>query len=345
MHAGRVSVGMRLRRSDPDRPGLTRRGHGRGFAYLDADGKRVTDQDTLERIRSLAIPPAWKDVWICPYPNGHLQATGTDDAGRRQYLYHDDWRTSQDADKHDRVRRLAHRLPAFREAVDQDLCRKGIVRERVLAVALRMLDYGVFRTGNSEYAEDHGSRGAATLLRDDVSVRKGKLVFDFVAKGGVDRVIELADKRLVDAVTSLRRARHSEPQLLVYRDRDGYHGIDATMINERFQELVGDDFTVKDLRTWTATVHAAVDLAQADPPTTKKALNTAVKEMLAEVSDHLGNTPTVARSSYVDPRVVTQYEEGRTIARAVSRHGDDLNDEDTREALERSVARLLTENE
>jgi DNA topoisomerase I len=341
MHAGRVSVGMRLRRSDPDRPGLTRRGHGRGFAYLDADGKRVTDQDTLERIRSLAIPPAWKDVWICPYPNGHLQATGTDDAGRRQYLYHDDWRTTQDADKHDRVRRLARRLPAFREVVDKDLCSKGLGRERVLAVALRMLDYGVFRTGNSEYAEDHGSRGAATLLRDDVRVRKGKLVFEFVAKGGIDRVIELAADRLVDAVSSLKRSRHGEPQLLVYRDRDGYHEIDATMINERFQELVGEDFTVKDLRTWTATVHAAVDLAKADPPTTKKALNAAVKEMLAEVADHLGNTPAVARSSYVDPRVVTQYEGGRTVKQAVGRHGDDLNDEDTREALERSVVRLL----
>jgi DNA topoisomerase IB len=333
---------MRLRRSDPDRPGLTRRGHGRGFAYLDADGKRITDQDTLERIRTLAIPPAWKDVWICPYPNGHLQATGTDDAGRRQYLYHDDWRTIRDAGKHDRVRRLARKLPDFREAVDSDLCRQGLARERVLAVALRMLDYGVFRTGNSEYAEDNGSRGAATLLRDDVRVRKGKVVFDFVAKGGIERVIELDDDRLVDAVSSLKRSRHDEPRLLVYRDRDGYHGIDATMINARFQELVGDDFTVKDLRTWTATVHAAVRLAQADPPTTKKALNAAIKDMLAEVADHLGNTPAVARSSYVDPRVVTQYEEGRTIARSVSRHGDDLNDEDTRAALERSVARLLT---
>jgi DNA topoisomerase IB len=336
---------MRLRRSDPARPGLTRRGHGRGFIYLDADGKRVTDAETLDRIRALAIPPAWKDVWICPYPNGHLQATGTDDAGRRQYLYHDDWRTSQDADKHDRVRRLARKLPEFREAVDRDLCRKGLDRDRVLAVALRMLDYGVFRTGNTQYAEEHGSRGAATLLRDDVCVRKGKLVFDFVAKGGIDRTIELDDDRLVEAVSSLRRARHGKPQLLVYRDRSGYHELDATMINDRFRELVGEDFTVKDLRTWTATVHAAVDLAEADPPTSKKALNAAVREMLAEVADHLGNTPTVARSSYIDPRVVAQYEEGRTIASAVDRHGDDLNDEDTREALERSVTRLLTKGE
>jgi DNA topoisomerase IB len=330
---------MRLRRSDPAQPGLTRRGHGRGFAYHDADGKRITDPETLERIRALAIPPAWKDVWICPYPNGHLQAMGTDDAGRRQYLYHDDWRTTQDADKHDRVRRLARRLPAFRKAVDRDLCRKGIGRERVLAVALRMLDHGVFRTGNTEYAEDHGSRGAATLLRDDVQVRDGKLVFDFVAKGGIERVVELSDDHLVDAVSSLKRARHGKPQLLVYRDRDGCHEIDATMINERFQELVGDDFTVKDLRTWTATVHAAVDLAQADLPATKKA----VKEMFADVADHLGNTPAVARSSYVDPRVVTQYEQGRTVAAAVRKRGDDLDDQKTRLALERSVARLLAD--
>ncbi len=334
---------MRLRRSDPARPGLTRRGHGRGFAYLDADGKRITDRETVDRIRSLAIPPAWKDVWICPYPNGHLQAMGTDDAGRRQYLYHDAWRESQDADKHDRVRRLARRLPAFRDAVDRDLCRKGLGRERVLAAALRMLDYGVFRTGNTEYAEEHGSRGAATLLRDDVHIRKGKVVFDFVAKGGVERVVELDDDPLVTAVSALKRARHGKPLLLVYRDRAGYREIDATMINERFQELVGDEFTVKDLRTWTATVHAAVDLAQAEPPETKKAVHKAVKEMLAEVADHLGNTPAVARSSYVDPRVVTQYEQGRTIESTVRRVGEDLGDEDTRGALERSVTRLLTD--
>ena len=334
---------MRLRRSDPARPGLTRRGHGHGFAYLDADGKRITDRETVDRIRSLAIPPAWKDVWICPYPNGHLQAMGTDDAGRRQYLYHDAWRESQDADKHDRVRRLARRLPAFRDAVDRDLCRKGLGRERVLAAALRMLDYGVFRTGNTEYAEEHGSRGAATLLRDDVHIPKGKVVFDFVAKGGVERVVELDDDPLVTAVSALKRARHGKPLLLVYRDRSGYREIDATMINERFQELVGDEFTVKDLRTWTATVHAAVDLAQAEPPETKKAVHKAVKEMLAEVADHLGNTPAVARSSYVDPRVVTQYEQGRTIESTVRRVGEDLGDEDTRGALERSVTRLLTD--
>ena len=335
---------MRLRRSHPDEPGFSRRRRGRGFSYLDADGKVLEDTDVVERIRALAIPPAWTDVWICPHPNGHIQAMGTDQAGRRQYLYHDDWRSAQDEDKHDRVRRLARKLPAFREAVDADLCKSGLDRSRVLAVALRMLDYGVFRTGNTEYAEEHGSRGAATLLRDDVRVSKGKVVFDFVAKGGQQRTIELDDDRLMTAVRSLKRGRHKNPRLLLYRDDDGYHEIDAGMINERFQELVGEDYTVKDLRTWTATVHAAVDLAETDPPTTKKALNAAVKEMLEEVSDHLGNTPTVARTSYVDPRVVEQYERGHTITDAVDRAGTDLDDDKTRATLERSVNRLLDQD-
>lgn len=333
--------GMRLRRSHPDRPGFSRRRRGRGFSYQDADGKAISDTDIVDRIRTLAIPPAWTEVWICPHPNGHIQAIGTDQAGRRQYLYHDDWRSAQDDDKHDRVRRLARKLPAFREAVDADLCSRGLDRNRVLAVALRMLDYGVFRTGNTEYAEEYGSRGAATLLRDDVRVSKGKVVFDFVAKGGRQRTIELDDDRLEAAVRSLKRGRHKNPRLLVYRDDTGYHEIDAGMVNERFHELVGDDYTVKDLRTWTATVHAAVQLAEADPPTTKKALNAAVKGMLEEVSEHLGNTPTVARASYVDPRVVNQYEHGRTITDAVDRAGTDLDDEETRAVLERSVNRLL----
>jgi DNA topoisomerase IB len=337
---------MRLRRSDPDKPGLTRRGRGKGFGYLDAEGNRVTDAETIDRIRTLAIPPAWQDVWICPYPNGHIQAVGTDEAGRRQYLYHDEWRSAQDADKHDRVRRLARKLSEFRQAVDRDLCADGLGRERVLAVALRMLDHGVFRTGNTRYAEESGSRGAATLLRKDVRIRQGKLVFDFTAKGGIRRTLELDDGPLVEAVSALKRSRHGNPLLLVYRDESGWHELDAALINERFRELVGEEYTVKDLRTWTATVHAAVELAEADPPETKKAAKASVKAMLAEVSEHLGNTPTVARSSYVDPRVITQYENGRTIARAISRTGsDDLGETDVRETLESSVGRLLADSD
>lgn len=333
---------MRLRRSDPDRRGLTRRGAGRGFTFLDAGGDRVTDPDTLARLRTLAIPPAWRELWICPYPNGHIQAIGTDEAGRRQYLYHEAWREAQDAAKHLRVRRLARRLPEFRTAVDQDLCNDGLGRDRVLAVALRMLDKGVFRTGNTQYAEEYGSRGAATLLRGDVTVKQGKLHFDFTAKGGIRRIIVLDDDRLVTAVSSLRRARHGNERLLLYRDRTGWREIDAGIINERFKELVGDDYTVKDLRTWNATMQAAVALAAAPPPTTKRAAKAAVKSMLEDVSAHLGNTPTVARQSYVDPRIVDRYARGQTIEQAIRRLGsNDLTDPETRIALERAVVRLL----
>jgi DNA topoisomerase IB len=284
-------------------------------------------------------------VWISPYPNGHIQAIGTDEAGRRQYLYHVAWREAQDAAKHDRVRRLARRLPEFRGAIDQDLCSGGLARDRVVAVALRMLDKGVFRTGNTQYAEEYGSRGAATLLRGDVTVGRGRLHFDFTAKGGIRRVVDLEDDRLATAVASLKRARHENPRLLLYRDRAGWHEIDAGLINERFKDLVGDDYTVKDLRTWNATMQAAVALARSGEPTTKRATKAAVKAMLDDVSEHLGNTPTVARASYVDPRVVERFENGRTIARTIRRLGsDDLNEPETRVKLESAVVRLLTES-
>jgi DNA topoisomerase I len=335
---------VRLRRSKVDGPGFGRRGRGKGFSYLDADGNVISDAEVLDRIRTLVIPPAWKEVWISPHANGHIQAVGTDEAGRRQYLYHVEWRSSKDADKHERVKRLANRLPDFREAVNRDLCATGLTRERVLATALRMLDHGVFRTGNDRYAAESGSRGAATLLRKDVRISKGLLMFDYIAKGGIQRTFELEDDELVVAVNALKRSRHDNPRLLVYRDKDGWHEINAGLINERFQELVGDQYTVKDLRTWTATVHAAVDLAEAEPAKTKTAAKKAVKEMLAEVSGHLGNTPTVARSSYVDPRVITQYENGRTISRAIARTGsDELESQQVREKLEPSVARLITD--
>ncbi|MFC0624507.1 DNA topoisomerase IB [Kribbella deserti] len=334
---------MRLRRSKLDGPGLTRKGRGRGFCYLDADGNPVTDPETLERLKALAVPPAWRDVWLCPFPNGHIQAVGTDEAGRRQYLYHEAWRTSRDAEKHERVRRLVRRLPDFRQTVEADLVRPGVSRERVLAVALRMLDHGVFRTGGAQYADEYGSRGAATLLRTDVCIRRGKLLFDFTAKGGQRRSLELADPELSKAVATLKRSRHDNPLLLVCKEGEGCRPILAEDVNERFKELVGDGHTVKDLRTWHATVYAAVVLAKAEPPRSKRATQSAIRQMLTEVSEELGNTPAVARRSYVDPRVVTQFERGRTIAPAIRRVGsNDLTRPMVRAALERSVVRLLS---
>jgi DNA topoisomerase I len=332
---------MRLRRSDLRRPGLSRRRRGSGWSYVDADGHPV-DAETRRRISSLVIPPAWQDVWISPYPNGHIQAVGTDAAGRRQYLYHEQWRLTRDELKHARVLTLARRLPKVREAIQADLVRPQLDRDRVLATALRMLDYGLFRSGNESYTEDNGSHGVATLLREHVVARRDQVAFDFPAKSGVARSLTLVDAPLADAVRALRRARTGTDRLLVYRCDGGWGEIHADTVNERFKQLAGADFTVKDLRTWRATVVAAMEFSRLEPPSTKAARTRAERTVMEAVAQELGNTPAVARSSYVDPRVVETFGRGQTIAPALSRIGtDDLTDPEVRLAVERAVIRLL----
>ena len=332
---------MRLRRSDLQRPGLRRRRRGTGWSYVDADGHPM-DVETRQRISALAIPPAWQDVWISPFPNGHIQAVGTDAAGRRQYLYHEQWHLTRDELKHARVLTLAGRLPAVRDAVERDLVRPTLDCDRVLATALRMLDYGLFRSGNESYAEDNGSHGVATLLRGHVVASRDRVSFDFPAKSGVARSVSLVDAPLADAVRALRRARTGTDRLLVYRGDRGWCEVHADTVNQRFKELAGDGYTVKDLRTWRATVVAAMEFARLDPPTTKAARTRAERAVMEAVAEELGNTPAVARRSYVDPRVVETFGRGQTIARAMSRIGtDDLTDPDVRLRVERAVIRLL----
>jgi DNA topoisomerase IB len=313
---------------------LRRQRCGRGWRYFAADGAPLRDRAEVARINGLAIPPAWREVWICPFPNGHIQAVGTDDAGRRQYLYHDQWRAERDEEKHDRVLRLAARLPAFRDAVDEDLCSKGLTERRVLAGALRMLDRGVFRTGGDEYAEE--SRGVATLLRGDVQVVRGEIRFDYVAKGGVDRTLRIRDDRLATLITALRRGRADDERLLHHHDGE----VRAADINQRFQELTGEEFTAKDLRTWHATVLAAVMIVGHEPPASEAARRRTEKAVMREVAEQLGNTPAVARRSYVDPRVLTAWAAGHTVERALrSAEGKPVGD--FRPDLERAVVRLL----
>lgn len=336
-----------MRRSNLDKPGITRRRRGRGWSFQQPDGTAV-DAATRERISHLAIPPAWRDVWISPYPDGHIQAVGTDDAGRRQYLYHERWKLERDEAKHDRVLRLARRLPEVRATIEAGLRASGLGRERVLATGLRMLDYGVFRVGGEEYAQEHGTHGVATLERRHVQVHGGEVAFEFVAKGGIERVVSLPDPLLSKAVTSLQRSRSGLERLLVWRDRRGYHEVHADDLNERFKELAGGDFTVKDLRTWQATVVAAVELAQVELPPRRRrtAVQHAERQAMEGVAEHLGNTPTVARSSYVNPKVIEKFEDESTIEPALDRIGveqvEDLADPDTRMAVERAVIRLLT---
>lgn len=289
----------------------------------------------MARIQGLVIPPAWQEVWICPFPNGHIQAVGTDAAGRRQYLYHERWRERRDAEKHDRVLRLATRLPKFRSTVDEDLCTRGLTERRVLAGALRMLDRGVFRTGGDAYAEE--SRGVATLLCGDVTVKGGEIHFDYIAKGGVERRLRIRDDRLAPLVTALRRGRRDEDRLLVCREGKQLRAED---INTRLQEIVGPEFTAKDLRTWHATVLAAVIVAGQERPRSQTALRRVEKSVMRDVAEQLGNTPAVARRSYVDPRVLTAFEEGRTIDRALHRLANKPIEE-ARPSIERAVIRLL----
>ncbi|OBK89539.1 DNA topoisomerase IB [Mycolicibacter sinensis] len=309
---------MRLRRSNIGASGFRRIGRGRGFSYT--DGQRpVDDPEVLARIKELAIPPAWRNVWICPYPNGHVQAVGTDAAGRRQYLYHQQWQDERAEEKYDRVLTLAKMLPQWRADVLVDLRGRGLKRDRVLAVAQQLIDRGYFRAGGEEYAQENGSFGLATLLRDHVRIRSDCVDFDYPAKSGVRRTVSVDDPLVVRAVRSLLRAPTDIPRLLVYRTPEGWCEVRADDLNERFRELTGEQFSVKDLRTWHGTVLAAESFAAAREPTSKTVRRREIAAVMRAVSEELGNTPAVARSSYVDPRVVEAYEQGVTIRAALNR--------------------------
>ncbi|GLY53233.1 DNA topoisomerase IB [Lentzea sp. NBRC 102530] len=293
---------MRLRRSNPAGPGWTRRRHGSGFRYLDEHGHALP-ADAVKRVKDLVIPPAWREVWISAHPNGHIQAVGYDDAGRKQYRYHDKWRTDRDAEKFDRVLKLAPKLKAFRAQVEQDMRSRG--RKRLLAIALRVLDLGIFRVGHEQYAEENGTHGVATLLCEHLNVRGDRVRFTFPAKSGVEVDQEITDPALARAVRSLLRGQ--TPDCRVF-------DLTADDVNERFRELVGDEFSVKDLRTWHATVFAAQAFADALKERGKPSKR-AISAVMKEVSEDLGNTPSVARKSYVDPRLVEAFEHGSVIGR------------------------------
>jgi DNA topoisomerase IB len=328
----------RLRRADCSSQGITRRRRGRGFGYADREGGAVTDEETLERIGELAIPPAWTDVWICPDPFGHIQATGVDAAGRRQYLYHERWQQRAAQRKFESVRRFAHELPALRRAVSRDLGRDGVPRERALACAVRLLDRGFFRIGGEEYAESNDSYGVATVLREHASLDGDEVVFDFPAKSGQRRVQSVRDPAVLDAIEAMRRRHSGPPDLLVFRQEGAWHDVRSTDVNEYIQACAGEEFSAKDFRTWHGTVLAAVELAQLDRGTRKRNRETAIREAVRRVADRLGNTPAVCRASYIDPRVLDRFRDGTTIA-ARARRGP-LSDR-RRAQIEREVLDLI----
>jgi len=336
----------RLRRSDCSAQGLHRVRRGRGFSYEDSDGDRVRDPDTVLRIKELAIPPAWEEVWICPDPLGHLQATGVDAAGRKQYLYHPRWRENQDRKKFDHMVGFAHELPGVRRRVLRVLRSDrgaGVDETSVLACAIRLLDVGLFRVGSEEYADDEGGTGLATVLKQSVTVNDGELVFDYLAKGGVRRVQAVQDPPVVEVVQALKRRRGGGEQLLAYKEGRRWHDVRSEQINDYLKSLAGDAYSAKDFRTWNATVLAAVSLAADGREATsatarKRAINGAVRG----VAEVLGNTPAVARRSYIDPRVFDRYLSGWTIGGEVDRLGDLRGPDDRRRArLERAVLALM----
>jgi DNA topoisomerase IB len=332
---------MRLRRSDLSKPGIARKRRGKGFAYYDAEGNRLSDPDTLARIKELVIPPAWKKVWIAPYPNGHIQAVGTDAAGRRQYLYHTAWQQERAEEKFDRVLGLSTRLPMWRARVVKDLARRGLPRERVLAVALRLVDRGYFRAGGEEYAEENESYGMATLLCSHVTVHRHAVEFDFPAKSGVRRTVEVEDAEIVRAVRALLRRPDRTDRLLMCRNGSEWLDIRSDDLNARFKEMVGDEFTVKDVRTWHGTVLAAAAFADADPPVSRRVAKRVESAVMKEVAEKLGDTPAVARGSYVDPRVISGYEQGLTIAAAARRAERARRPEAAQEILEKATLMLI----
>jgi DNA topoisomerase IB len=332
---------MRLRRVSTKEPGWTRRRAGKGFVYVDAEGNRVDGTD-VERIKALVIPPAWKDVWICTVENGHLQCVGTDDAGRRQYLYHPDWRKKQDEAKFARVVQMAKRLPTVRARVTEDLGDSQPTRDRVLAASVRLLDVGYFRVGNDFYADEHGSYGLTTLLRSHVRRQGDGHLFRFQGKSGIEHEIEVNEPAVNAVVEQLRRRRGGGDELLAYKDGPRWRDVTAADVNDYLREVFRGEFTAKDFRTWHATVIAAAVLADDESlqATTVAARKRAVTRAAKEVAEYLGNTPTIARGSYIDPRVVDQYEDGVTIAAALKRAPKDPAKRQVR--LERAVVRMLS---
>jgi DNA topoisomerase I len=313
----------RLKRVDCADPGIARRKRGRGFEYIDAHGNRVDDLQTLQRIKDLGIPPAWTDVWICPYDNGHLQAVGVDAAGRKQYLYHLDWRRRRDQEKFDHMIEFARMLPKVRHLTNEQLRSKGLGRDRVLACAVRLLDRGFFRIGGESYAEENETFGLATMRKEHVKISGDTVTFEYVAKSKKERYLALVDPEVREVVATLKRRRTGGDELLAYRVGKEWRDVKSMDINAYLKEISGGDYSAKDFRTWHGTVLSAVALAvSTEVFGSKTGRKRAISRAIQEAAHYLGNTPAVCRKSYVDPRVIDHYESGVTIAGVLESLGE-----------------------
>ncbi len=332
-----------LVRVDPFAPGIRRiRGEG-GFVYDGPDGKRVGDPATLDRIRHLAIPPAWRDVSISPNPQAHIQATGFDKAGRKQYRYHPAWRDLRDHEKFDEVTGFGERLPALREQVQTDLASHGLTRTRVLGCAVRLLDLGSFRIGTDRYAAADDTHGLTTMLTQAVQLEGGRIVFDYVGKEHKHQVQHVCDVEAGSVVAALLRMRAPEQRLFAFQDGERWVDLHAGDVNHYLREASGMSASAKEFRTWNATVLGASALAGAESPHSKRALVRAVNLASTVVAQYLGNTPAIARRSYVDPRVFDRFGSGWTIQPELAEMGIELEARPpaTRRPVEVAVLDLL----
>jgi DNA topoisomerase-1 len=298
-----------LRYVNDDEPGITRRRAGRGFVYTGANGERIRDRDVLERIKALVIPPAWTEVWICPDPDGHIQATGRDAKGRKQYRYHERWREVRDQTKFERMMAFGAVLPKIRQKVQEDLALPGLPREKVLAAVVELLGSTFIRVGNEEYARDNDSYGLTTLHDDHVEISGATMHFEFRGKSGKDHAIDLKDKRLAKIVK--RSQDVPGESLFQYADENGeYHAVTSSDVNAYIREISGADFTAKDFRTWGGTTLALLELAGLDPCDSESAAKRNISAMVKNVAAQLGNTTAVCRKYYIHPAVIECYMRG-----------------------------------
>lgn len=334
----------RIRRVDTNGPGIRRQRRGRGFSYHEADGELITDADTVGRIKELAIPPAWTDVWISPHPRGHIQATGYDDAGRKQYLYHDAWREERDRLKFEEMLDFARALPQLRLRVEEGLGARGLVFDRVCSCAVRLLDLGLFRIGSDRYEDENESYGLTTLKNEHAQFSRGKVVFDYPSKSGQRSRHTITDRELIPLLRALAKREEVDGGLLVYRTGRSWYSLRSDQVNEFIKEEAGVAFSAKDFRTWNATVLSATFLAQhASAEHTKSARKRIANMAIRQTAEYLNNTPAVCRASYIDPKLFDRFNSGETVAPALARidRGLDPGEWADRAEIELAVVRLL----
>lgn len=303
-----------LRYVTDERPGIRRERCGHGFRYRTAEGRIIRDRHTLKRISSLVIPPAWHDVWICPLDHGHLQATGRDERGRKQHLYHPRWREIRDQTKFDRLMDFARALPGIRKQIRRDLTREGLCREKVLATVVRLLEVSLIRVGNDEYARDNNSYGLTTMKNRHAKVCGAKIKFQFRGKSGKEHTVEVEDRRIARIVRACQDLPGQE--LFQYLDdATQKHDVGSGDVNDYLREIAGQDFTAKDFRTWAGTVSAATELRRMGPADSETDLRKNVVAAVKATAQSLGNTPAVCRKSYIHPAIIEAYLDGSLISK------------------------------